>query len=136
MSGDREVLIALTDGQVAQVVREATGREHPAGLLPELVEVDGVFELVEPLLADESYSRTVLRALLVFSALPPDGRARELTDVAREVGISPSTTHRYMQTWMAVGLVEQQTRSRRYRRARVAGAGAGAGAVGGGVDAG
>jgi hypothetical protein len=115
----RDVLIALTDGQVEQVVREASGRQHPASLLPELGELDIVSELVLPLFADDSYSRSVLRALLVLNALPPDGSAREITDIARDVEISPSTTHRYMHTWMAVGLVEQHPRSRRYRRARV-----------------
>jgi hypothetical protein len=122
---DREVLIALTEGQVAQVVREASGREHPASVLPELGEVDVVSELVFPLLGDESYSRSVLRAVLVLNGLPLDGSTRELTDVARDVGIAPGATYRYMQTWRAVGLVEQDPRSRRYRRTRIAGGGVG-----------
>jgi IclR helix-turn-helix domain len=116
VSGDREVLIALTEGQVAQVVREASARQDPAGLLPELGEIDIVSEVVLPLLADDAYSRSVLRAVLVLNALSPDGGARELTDVARDVALSPSTTHRYLRTWMAVRLVEQDSRSRRYRR--------------------
>ncbi len=119
MSGDRDVLIALTEGQVAQVVRAASGQQHPASSLPELGELDIVSGVVLPLLADASYSRSVLRALLVLNALPPDGSARELTDIARDVDLSPGTTHRYMQTWMAVGLVEQHPRSRQYRRTRV-----------------
>jgi hypothetical protein len=116
LSGDREVLIALTDGQVAQVLREVSGRPHLASLLPEMTELDGVSGVVLPLLEDVAYSRSALRALLVLNALPLDGSERELTDVAKEVGLSPSTTHRYISTWMAVRLVEQNPRSRRYRR--------------------
>lgn len=116
MSGDRDVLIALTDDQVEQVVREASGRQHPASHLPDLGQIDIVSEVVLPLLEDDSYSRTVLRAVLVLNALPADGGERELTEIARDVGLSPSTTHRYMQTWMAVGLVEQHPRSRGYYR--------------------
>ena len=116
MSGDREVLIALTDGQVAQVLREASGRPHLASLLPEMAVLDGVSSVVVPLLEDAAYSRSVLRALLVLNALPLDGSERELTDIAEELGFSASTTHRYIGTWMAVGLVEQNPRSRRYLR--------------------
>jgi DNA-binding IclR family transcriptional regulator len=53
---------------------------------------------------------------LVINALPLDGSEREVTDVATELGLSASTTHRYLHTWMAVGLVERNPRSRRYRR--------------------
>jgi hypothetical protein len=123
VSGDREVLIALTVGQVAQVLREASGRPHLASQLPEMTELDVVSSAVLPLLEDVAYSRSALRALLVLNALPLDGSERELTDVAKEIGLSPSTTYRYIGTWMAVGLLEQDPRSRRYRRARVAGTG-------------
>ena len=137
VSGDRGVLIALTDGQVAQVLREVSGRPHQASLLAEVSQLDGVSSVVLPLLEDPAYSRSVLRALLVINALPLDGNERELTDVARELGVSGSTTHRYLHTLMAVGLIEQNPRSRRYRRTPVGHASAtGARAVGGGVGAG
>jgi DNA-binding IclR family transcriptional regulator len=35
--------------------------------------------------------------------------------VAMQLGLSPSTTHRYMTTLLAAGLLEQDPRSRRYR---------------------
>jgi hypothetical protein len=124
VSGDRGVLIELTDGQVARVLREASGRVDLAALLRDVGELDVVSEVVLPLLEDGAYSRSVLRALLVLNALPLDGSERELTDVSRELALSPSTTHRYIGTWMAVGLVEQDPRSRRYRRALAGDAGA------------
>ncbi len=132
VSGDGEVLIALTGGQVAEVVREASGLQDPASRLPELSELDIVSAVVLPLLTDESYSRSVLRALLVLNALPPDGSARDLTDIARDVDLSPSTTHRYLHTWMAVELVDQQPRSRRYYRKRTGDANAKQTTTGGG----
>jgi len=136
VSGDRGVLIALTDGQVQQVLRAASGRALPASLLPEIGEVGVFSSVVLALLQDESCSRSVLRALLVLDSLPPDGSERELTAIARELGISPSTTHRYMRTWMALGLVERHPRSRRYRRARVEDGGAERARAAGGADAG
>jgi hypothetical protein len=118
MSDDRGVSIMLTDSQVARVMREAAGK---AGLTELPVALDGLEQLygaVQPLLADAAYSRSTLRALLVLGAFPPDGGERELTDVARQLELSPSTTHRYIGTWMALGLLEQHPRSRRYRRAQ------------------
>jgi IclR-like helix-turn-helix domain-containing protein len=117
VSDDRGVTITLTDWQVARVVREAS---VPPGLTALPVGLDDFGELrgaVLPLLDDAAYSRSTLRALLVLGAFPPDGSERELTDVARQLDLSPSTTHRYIGTWMAVGLLEQHPRSRRYRRA-------------------
>jgi hypothetical protein len=114
VSGGRGVVIALTDGQLAQVLREAP--PQLASLLPEVSQLDARSSVVLALLEDERFSRTTLRALLVLSALPADGSERELTHLARELGISPSTTHRYIHTWMALGLIEQNPRSRRYYR--------------------
>jgi len=116
VNGDRDVLIALTDGQVAQVVRGAASRMGLAGLLPEVNGLDMLRSVVLPLLEDATYSRSTLRALLALAAFPADGSEHELTDVARQLGFSPGTTHRYVCTWMAVGLLEQDPRSRRYRR--------------------
>ncbi len=108
--------IALTDGQVAQVLREASHRAQLASLVSEVDQLDGLASVAEPLLEDSNLSRSTLRALLVLDALPPDGSARELTEIARGLEVSASTTHRYIRTWMALGLIEQDPRSRRYRR--------------------
>ncbi len=135
VSGDRGVVIVLTEGQVAQVLRGASGRAHPAELLPELSDVDALRSVVLPLLDDEAYSRSMLRALLVLAAFPADGSERALTDVARQLGFFAGTTHRYISTWLAVGLLERDPRSRRYRRTW-AGLATGERASRGGGDAG
>ncbi|MGO9761531.1 MAG: helix-turn-helix domain-containing protein [Solirubrobacteraceae bacterium] len=119
MSEDRNVTITLTDWQVARVV-ESSAASVLAALPEGLAEFGQLQGAVLPLLDDTAFSRSTLRALLVLGAFPADGGERELTDVARELDLSPSTTHRYIGTWMAVGLLEQHPRSRRYRRAAVA----------------
>jgi AraC-like DNA-binding protein len=117
VNDDRGVTITLTDWQVARIVREAAGESELASLPSGLDGLPGLRGALLPLLDDATYSRSTLRALLVLGAFPADGGELELTDVARQLGLSPSTTHRYIGTWMAVGLLEQHPRSRRYRRA-------------------
>jgi hypothetical protein len=116
VSGDRDVTITLTDAQVARVVREASGRASLTELLSGVSGFEELLSIVRSHMDDVKCSRSMLRALLVLGAFPADGSERELTDVARQVGFSPSTTHRYVGTWMALGLLEQESRSRRYRR--------------------
>ena len=110
------MLVELSDAQVAHVAREAAARANPAELLPEISDVDQLRDVLVPLLDDAAYSRSVLRALLVLDAHPLDGSGRTLTGVSTQLGLSPSTTHRYLNTWVAVGMLEQDPRSRRYRR--------------------
>lgn len=117
MSDDGEVTIKLTHAQVARVVRDAAGSSWLSQLLAGLDGPRALHSAVLPLLDDHGYSRSTLRALLVLGAFPPDGGELELTEVAKQLELSPSTTHRYVGTWMAVGLLEQDPVSRRYRRA-------------------
>jgi hypothetical protein len=120
MSGGRHVTISLTDSQVARVMREASG---PLGFAPAFSSAMGdpktLASAVSPFLSDHGYSRSVLRALLVLAAFPTDGRERELTAVAEQLSLSASTTHRYLRTWTAVGMLERDPDTRRYRRAQL-----------------
>ena len=72
---------------------------------------------IEPLLSDRHYSVCVLRAVMLFQALPADGSSSGLTGLAALVGISRGSAFRYLQTLRAVGLVEQPAGTRAYRRA-------------------
>jgi hypothetical protein len=120
MSDDHRITIALNSAQVAQVLRTASGRPALTSMLAGLEDPEVLREAVMPLIDDDTYSRSTLRALLVLGAFHPDGSERELTDVARALDLSPSTAHRYVGTWMALGLLEQDPISRRYRRAESA----------------
>lgn len=64
---------------------------------------------------DERVSRSTCRALLVLLAFS-SGEDREVTEVSNELGLSASTTHRYIRTWVALGLLDQDLATRRYRR--------------------
>jgi AraC-like DNA-binding protein len=116
MSSDREVTITLTNAQIERVTRDAAGGEGLAPLLAPLNDPRALERALRPLMEDPSYARSTLRALLILGSFPVDGSALELTDVASKLGFSPSTTHRYLKTWMAVGLLEQDPVSRRYCR--------------------
>lgn len=104
-------------GVKSRVVRHASGRTGLSSMLADIEDPQALHDAVAPLLDDDTYSRSTLRALLVLAAFHPDGSERELTDVARQLELSPSTAHRYVGTWMALGLLEQEPVSRRYRRA-------------------
>ena len=117
MSGERDVTISLTEAQIARVVREASGATGLAAVLSGLSDVESLAASVLSVIEDKGHSRATLRALLVLAAFPADGTERELTDVANELHLSAATTHRYLRTWTAVGLLERHPDSRLYRRA-------------------
>jgi hypothetical protein len=112
----RQLVIALTDAQVTEVVREASGGPRLAGLLAAAGDLEELRRAMVPLVGDPRLSHSALRAILVLAAFPADGGERELTDVGEALSLPPSTTHRYVRTWVALGLLEQNPRSRRYCR--------------------
>lgn len=116
MSGDLEVAIRLSRAQIAYVVRLAAGGSTLGVPLAGEVDIRALHGVLEPLMDDVSLSRSTYRALLVLHAFPMNGEKREVTDVARQLRLSPSTTHRYARTWEAIGLLEQDAASRQYGR--------------------
>jgi len=109
------ITIELTRPQIDRVVRDAGRESGIPGLLRGLA-ADGTLASRYEALADSPrLSRSLLLGLLVLATFPDDGDSLAVTDVAERLGMSPSTTHRYMTTLLAVGLLEQDARSRRYR---------------------
>jgi IclR helix-turn-helix domain len=119
MADKRDIAITLTIDQIAQVVQESAD-EGPLERI--LAGLDSMEEfrrvLIELLDQGHKYSRSALRSLLVLTALPLDGTERELTEIADATGLATSSLHRYLKTWKAVGIVEQDPQSRQYRRRR------------------
>jgi hypothetical protein len=116
MPDQDEISITLTRAQVAEVLRkEATARPHVFSLQATLTDLPSAARVIDAT-HEEGLSRSTLRSLLVLIAFPEDGSYRGLAEVSKEVGYNPSTAHRYVSTWIAVGLLEQDPRSRRYRR--------------------
>jgi DNA-binding IclR family transcriptional regulator len=80
--------------------------------LPASVDL-GSLEAVD--LNDRRLSRSVLLGLMMLAALARDGGWVALSALAPRLDMSKSTAHRYVNTLVAVGLVEQEAYTRRYR---------------------
>lgn len=111
---DGEV-IELTTAQVDQVVRAASDGGSMTVLMSRLDRVRDVLKHRPDQLKDSYLSRSLLFGLLLLASLPGDTSDIAVTELARRVGASNSTTHRYLSTLVAAGLVERDPHTRRYR---------------------
>jgi DNA-binding MarR family transcriptional regulator len=64
---------------------------------------------------DPRLSRSLLRGLSILTCFGPAGEPRGIVELATELGMSPSTTHRYALTLVELGLLERCPRTRKYR---------------------
>jgi DNA-binding MarR family transcriptional regulator len=115
MTSSSRITIELTRPQIDRVVRDAGQGSGVSSLLRGLGEEGTLSSRYEALSESPRLSRSLLLGLLVLATFPEDGDSLAVTDVAARLGMSPSTTHRYMTTLLAVGLLEQDPRTRRYR---------------------
>ncbi len=112
---ERGVSLGLTAEQVASVVAAATAADSDsANLLPGLAAPGQL--TTSALLDDRTVSRSLLLGLVVLISFPANGTVRGIKEVARELDLPMSTTHRYAHTLHAVGLLERDPSTRRYRR--------------------
>jgi hypothetical protein len=119
MSAQR-ISLALTPGQVAQVIEEAMAFGGQRPLL--LSGPEGIRELIaSPLFEDPRISTSLLLGLLILISFPSDGSERGNKQIAQELGLAASTTHRYIQTLVVAGLLEQNPVNRCYRRTQLSG---------------
>jgi predicted transcriptional regulator len=116
------VTIVLDPAQVDQVVRSASGRGATSAVMAGLerfrellVSNVGLRRLAD--IEERRLSQSLVCGLFVLASMPTDGSPIAVTDLARVAGMSHSTTHRYLRTLLAVGLVAQDSRTRRYRLA-------------------
>lgn len=63
-------------------------------------------------------SSSLLAGLLVFACFPVDGSYVSNADIARRLGLNPSTAHRYVSTLASVGLLKRHPTSRKYGLSR------------------
>jgi hypothetical protein len=70
---------------------------------------------LENALEDPQLSQSLLRGLAILASYGPERPWRAIIDLAGQLGMSPSTTHRYVKTLRAVGLLEQNPKTREYR---------------------
>lgn len=132
MTEDQDIAIALSPAQVEQVIRSVgqTRNGTVSSLLIAALDnahsVDGKDEgrgslrqaaqmALAEALSDPQLSQSLLRGLAILSCYGPERPWRAIIDLAKELHMSPSTTHRYVKTLRAVGLLEQNPTTREYR---------------------
>jgi DNA-binding transcriptional ArsR family regulator len=121
------VRLTLSDTQVAAVVRAASWPRAPAagaldgsgsgsgsgtGFAPGLATLAAYSDSE---LSERRLSRSLVRGLAVLAQLHAHGGEQGIVELALELGLSPSTAHRYALTLVELGLVERCPRTRRYR---------------------
>lgn len=111
---DSGLTIELTRTQIDHVLRGSSEEGGVSSVLRRLAnrELGATYATLS---ASPRLSRSLMLGLMVFACFPADGQALAVTDVAAQLELSPSTTHRYMSTLLAAGLLEQDPRTRRYR---------------------
>jgi hypothetical protein len=115
------VRIELSKAQVDQVVRTAGQGGAMPVLLSSLRDPGGMHGLEADRWAhpaqmeDRRLSRSLLSGLLVLACFPVDGGYLGIAELARMLDMNTSTTHRYVTTLLAVGLLERDATTRRYR---------------------
>ena len=67
-----------------------------------------------PDLREPRYSQSLERGLAILTCFTPERPVLGIADIAEELEMSPSTTHRYVRTLTALGYLEQGA-SRKYR---------------------
>jgi hypothetical protein len=102
------ISITLSPAQVDAVVRAATNSRAPSvsALVGGYLPVDD---------RDPRLSRSLLRGLSLLGCFGPDGAERGIIEMAEDLGMSPSTTHRYASTLVELGLLERCPKTRKYR---------------------
>lgn len=107
----------LTVAQIDRVLRQVTGERGRRGSLIERIDdlriaVNRVLD--DPEFNDTLTSRSLLVGMRVWASYPLSGEDKGVNEVAGELGMSPSTAHRYLNTMTMIGLLERTPR-RRYR---------------------
>jgi hypothetical protein len=133
MTQDQNIAITLSPAQIEQVIRSVghTGNGTVSSLLVAALDnahtkPNGGHRARHSLheetklalsnaLGDPQLSQSLLRGLAILSCYGPERSWRAIIDLAKELDMSPSTTHRYVKTLRAVGLLEQNPTTREYR---------------------
>ncbi|HEX5224596.1 MAG TPA: helix-turn-helix domain-containing protein [Solirubrobacteraceae bacterium] len=110
------IAIALPRGQITRTLREKD--LGPAGEGASAPEAAGVPRGAAD--AHDHLSRSLVRGLALLAAFEPGGGERGIVELAAELGLSPSTAHRYARTLVAVGVLQHSSVTRRYRLAPAA----------------
>jgi IclR family pca regulon transcriptional regulator len=78
------------------------------------IDRDGALVPTVPILTESRFSQSLERGLAILSCCTPERPIWGIAELANELGMSRSTTHRYLSTLVKLGYM-QQDRSRKYR---------------------
>ncbi len=131
MNNSETISIILSPAQVDQVVRAAARGSTPgfssliSSRLGRGPAADGAAEDDAgdsgvgflPVRDDARLSRSLLRGLSILTCFGSENRERGILEIAGQLEMSPSTTHRYVSTLVELGLLERSPRTRKYRLA-------------------
>jgi hypothetical protein len=121
-SPEELVSLELTQAQVEAILRATADTHGPSlnlllsGLITEEAISEGSLEdRYWAELESGRLSHSLFRGLLILALFISGEEGRGVVEVARQLGLSPSTTHRYMTTLVAFGLLVQDPATRKYR---------------------
>jgi DNA-binding MarR family transcriptional regulator len=116
------VCLELTEAQVEGVIRATADAHGPSlnlllsGLITEqAISESSLEDRYSAELESGRLSHSLFRGLLILALFISGEEGRGVVEVARQLGLSPSTTHRYMTTLVAFGLLVQEPATRKYR---------------------
>jgi hypothetical protein len=116
------VSLELTEAQVERVISANAEAHGPSlslllsGLVAEqALSASSLEERYYTELESGRLSHSLFRGLLILALFISGEEGRGVVEVARQLGLSPSTTHRYMTTLVAFGLLVQEPATRKYR---------------------
>lgn len=116
--GKVRVSLTLAPDQVDELLT-AINADSALSIVPELAAAKGssMRELrYKALLDDRRLSRSLIAGLLVLACFSGSSELG-IADLSRRLEMRASTTHRYVSTLLAAGLLERDPSSRRYRLA-------------------
>jgi hypothetical protein len=122
---EHRICLQLTAQQVGQVVRNAQGGGGAASLAlllsgrvsRQAIPPISVWEERARVATNKSQVSSSLVKGLVLLAHLTSGEPTSIKDLADQLEMSPSTTHRYTHTLCILGLIEQDPKTRKYRLA-------------------
>jgi len=112
--GAARIELTLSRAQIGQVMRAVTGGSAGAELLNRERSIGIDEALYRELLSDRRLSRSLLSGLMVLGCFSEDEELG-IADLSRRLDMRTSTTHRYVSTLLAAGLLERDPVSRQYR---------------------
>jgi DNA-binding MarR family transcriptional regulator len=122
VADDGRVRLELTTAQVEAIIRATSHAHGPSlnlllsGLISgESLSGTSLEDRYRAELESGRLSHSLFRGLLILALFISDQSDWGIGDVARKLDMNPSTTHRYMSTLVAFGLLVRDPRTRKYR---------------------